>query len=213
MKIRSWMGGFALASMVTAGAALALPVDATEVAERLNFDPEDTRVGLDVRVGLGSFTGELGETTGVGPLVGIAAGAQPWRLLGIELGYEGQRLPIDDVRVGEGEAMWRHNLGLMAKAGPLLLEDRLRPFVGTGAGLTYLNATPGTNDIYENTFAAEVPLAAGVDYRFGAGRNLFAGARASYRLLFGANFVDTPPGAEDANGNLLNFSATVGGRF
>ncbi|HSP78218.1 MAG TPA: hypothetical protein VLQ93_06795 [Myxococcaceae bacterium] len=214
MKIRSWMGCLSVVALGTAGPALA--IEATRVGEALGFEEEKTRVGLDVHAGLGSFTGTLGERTGTGPLLGIAAGAQPWRLLGIELGYEGQRLPIEDPRVGDGEAMWRHNASLLAKAGPLLLEDRLRPFVGAGLGLSYLNASDGATDtgLYANNdIIREVPLAAGVDYRFGEQRNIFAGARATYRLVYGEEFVDAATVVGPAKGNLLNFSATVGGRF
>ncbi len=214
MKIRSWMGCLSVVALGAAGPALA--IEATRVGEALDFEEERMQVGLDVQAGLGSFTGDLGDRTGVGPLLGIAAGAQPWRFLGIELGYEGQRLPIEDPRIQDGEAMWRHNASLMAKAGPLLIEDRLRPFVGAGFGLSYLNASDGASatGLYANNdFTREVPLAAGVDYRFGAQKNIFAGARATYRLVYGEEFVDAATGVGQAEGNLLNFSATVGGRF
>ena len=36
-------------------------------------------------------------------------------------------MPIDDTRIGDGEAIWRHNLSLMAEAGVPLLRDKLRP--------------------------------------------------------------------------------------
>jgi opacity protein-like surface antigen len=144
----------------------------------------------------------------VGPLLGIAAGAQPWRMLGIEVGYEGQRLPIEAKVAGDGEALYRHNLGLLAKAGPRI-NERWRPFVGAGVGVSYLNVTDGADDIYDNDFVAEVPVAAGLDYTFG---KIFAGARATYRLMYGEGFADDFS-AGDANGNLFNASITLGGRF
>ena len=213
MKIRSWMGGIAMVALCTAGSAFAA-IDAADVGNRLNFNPEQTRVGLDVRLGLGGLTGELGERTAPGPLLGITAGAQPWRLIGVEAGVEGQRLPIDDARVTDGEALYRYNLGVLAKAGPLVMQDKLRPYVGAGVGVSYLNATDGADIFYNNDFVAEVPLAAGLDYRFT--NNIFAGARASYRVLVGDEFADvagvTDTG-ENPEGNLLNFALTVGGRF
>jgi opacity protein-like surface antigen len=208
MKVRSMMGGLALVAVCTAGSALA--IEAQKVDEALNFDPANTKVGIDVRAGVGGFTGDLGERTGVGPLMGIAAGAQPWRNLGIEAGYEGQRLPITDARVVDDEAMWRHNVSLLAKAGPLVANEKVRPYVAAGVGVSYLNASEGAEGLYDNDFIREVPLAAGVDYRFGA---LFAGARASYRLVFGEEFIDSPNTVEDADGNLVNFGVTLGGRF
>jgi opacity protein-like surface antigen len=144
-------------------------------------------------------------------MLGITAGAQPWRNLGIEAGFEGQRLPIDDDRVGDGEALYRYNLGVLAKAGPLVLNEKLRPYVGAGVGLSYINVTDDADALYTNDLIEEVPLAAGVDYRFSP--NLFAGARASYRVLLGTEFADPATGTGETGGNLLNFAATVGGRF
>jgi opacity protein-like surface antigen len=215
MKIRSWMGGIAVVALCSAGSALAA-VDAADVGNRLNFNPEQTRVGLDVRLGLGGLTGDLGERTAPGPLLGITAGAQPWRLIGVEAGVEAQRLPVDDNRIEDGEALYRYNLGVLAKAGPLVMQDKLRPYVGAGVGVSYLNATEQAEALYENDILAEVPLAAGVDYRFT--ENIFAGARASYRVLVGDEFADTAsvtvdPTDDNPDGNLLNFALTVGGRF
>lgn len=215
MKVRSWMGGIAVVALCTAGSAFAA-VDASDVGDRLNFNPDQAKVGLDVRLGVGGLTGDLGARTAPGPLLGITAGAQPWRLLGVEAGIEGQRLPIDDDRVGDEQAMYRYNLGVLAKAGPLVWEDRLRPYVGAGIGVSYLNATDEADTLYDNDFIAEVPLAAGLDYRFGNG--IFAGARATYRILAGDEFADAAnvtldPDDDNADGNLLNFGLMVGGRF
>ncbi|WP_375767318.1 porin family protein [Archangium gephyra] len=215
MKIRSWMGGIAVVALCTAGSAFAA-IDAADVGNRLDFNPDQTKVGLDVRLGVGGLTGDLGARTAPGPLLGITAGAQPWRLIGLEAGVEGQRLPIDDARVGDNQALYRYNLGVLAKAGPLVMQDKLRPYVGAGIGVSYLNVTDDAEALYQNDILAEVPLAAGVDYRFTD--NIFAGARASYRILAGDEFADAAnvtlnPGEDNADGNLLNFALTVGGRF
>jgi hypothetical protein len=211
MKVRSWMSGIAVVAFCAAGSAFA-DIDATRVGEAFNFDEEKTAISLDVRVGAGGLTGDLGERTVPGPMLGITAGAQPWRNFGIEAGFEGQRLPIDDVRVGDEQAIYRYNVGVLAKAGPLVLDDKLRPYVGTGVGVSYLNATDGADDLYENDVLAELPLAAGVDYRFS--QTIFAGARASYRVLFADEFADDAITDEDnPDGNLLNFGLMLGGRF
>ena len=206
MRIRSVMGGLAASAVLLAGPALA--VEAQRVEEDLNFDARNTKVGLDVRLGLGGVTGELGEETGTGPLLGIAAGAQPWKALGIEVGYEGQRLPISDEIVGDGEALYRHNVGLLAKAGPML-DQKWRPYVGAGVGLSYFNVSDGAEARYDNDIVSEVPLAAGLDYNFGGA--IFAGARATYRLMYGEGYADDIAG--DADGSLFNASITLGGRF
>ena len=206
MRIRSVMGGLAASAVLFAGPALA--VEAQRVEQDLDFDERKTKVGLDVRVGLGGVTGELGDETGTGPLLGIAAGAQPWKALGIELGYEGQRLPLTEDFVGDGEALYRHNVGLLAKAGPLL-DEKWRPYVGAGVGLSYLNVSDGAEPFYDNDIVQEVPLAAGLDYNFGGA--IFAGARATYRLMYGEGYADDIEGDDD--GSLFNASITLGGRF
>ncbi|HEX8705346.1 MAG TPA: outer membrane beta-barrel protein [Myxococcaceae bacterium] len=206
MRIRSVMGSLAVSAALFAGPALA--VEAQRVEQDLNFDERNTKVGLDVRLGLGGVTGELGEETGTGPLLGIAAGAQPWKALGIEVGYEGQRLPITADIAGDGEALYRHNLGLLAKVGPVF-EEKWRPYVGAGLGLSYFNVSDGAEAFYDNDIVQEVPVAAGLDYNFGGA--IFAGARATYRMMYGEGYADDLEG--DADGSLFNASITLGGRF
>ena len=210
MKFRSWMGGIAVVAFCTAGSAFAA-VDASRVGRGIDYEENQVPVGIDVRGGFGNFTGNAGDRTKGGPLLGVTADAQPWPSVGVEAGYEGQRLPIDDGRVGDGEGMWRHNVGLLAKAGPPLLKAKLFPYVGAGIGLSYLNASEGAEGLYDNDFIGEVPLAAGVDYRFT--KNVFAGARATYRALIGTSFANDATPAGDTTGGLLNFNLTVGGAF
>jgi hypothetical protein len=198
-------GAVAVAALGLAGPALA--VEATEVGQRLDYNPNPP-IGVDVRLGLGALTGELADDTGAGPLLGISATAQPWDFIGVEAGYEGQRLSIDEALVGEGEGLWRHNVGLLAKVGPMI-DEKWRPFVGAGAGLSYINPSEGAEGEFGNDLITEIPVAAGVDYRLG---NLFAGARATYRILGDEEFVEDA-GAEDDKGSLFNASITIGGRF
>lgn len=208
MKSRSVVGSLAAAALLFAVPALA-QVEAQEVGEKLNFEPDKAKVGLDVRLGLGGLTGAAGEDTGTGPLFGVAADAQVWSGLGVEVGYEGQRIPISESLVGDGEGLYRHNLGVLAKAGPLI-DEKWRPFVGAGLGLSYINPTDGADFLYDTDIVQELPLAAGLDYNFG---NIFAGARATYRMLYGEGFADDVRPGDDNGGNLFNASITLGGRF
>lgn len=210
MKFRSWMSGIAVMAFCTAGSAFAA-VNASEVGRGIRYEEHQVPVGVDVRGGVGGFTGNSGNLTKPGALLGVTADAQPWPSIGVEAGYEGQRLPIDDGRVGNGEAMWRHNLGILAKAGAPLLKAKLYPYVGAGFGLSYLNASEGAENLYNNDFIGEVPLAAGVDYRFT--RSVFAGARATYRALIGTSFANDATPAGDTTGGLVNFNLTLGGSF
>ncbi|RYZ35442.1 MAG: hypothetical protein EOO71_35410 [Myxococcaceae bacterium] len=201
-----------MAGVVAAGVGIAAPafaVDATQVGRRVGYNEENMEAGLDVRVGLGGFTGELDDETGVGPLFGITAVAQPAPLIGVEVGYEGQRLPIDDVRVRDGQHIWRNNGTVLGKLGPVL-DRKWHPFVGIGLGLSYLDSSSGSEPVYSNDWQTEFPMAAGVDYRMG---NLFAGVRATYRLVGGEGLVTVPGTNDDAKGSLFNGNITLGGRF
>jgi opacity protein-like surface antigen len=210
MMGRSWMSGIALVTLCTAGSASAA-INATRVGPELKYNEERAQVGVNVTAGLGGFTGSAGGRTNVGGMIGVTADARPWRLVGVEAGYEGQRLPIDDDRIGDGEGMWRHNLSIMAKSGPKLFQDRLQPYVGAGFGLSYLNASEGAEVLYKNDFVEEVPLAAGVDFHFTP--NIFAGARGTYRALFGTSFADAATGTGQTSGGLINVNLALGGRF
>ncbi|WP_426754270.1 hypothetical protein [Myxococcus sp. Y35] len=206
---RSIAGGVATTALGLAGPALAM--EAQQVGERLRFD-ERPLVGADVRVGLGGFTGGLADTTNVGMLLGISASAFPWQYGGVEVGYEGQRFPLDDTRLpdnGDGEGVWRHNATLLAKAGPLI-DEKWRPFVGAGVGLSYLNPSDGADRYYNNDWQTELPLAAGLDYRFG---NFVAGARATYRFVGGEGLVRNPVTNADEKGSLFNGNVMIGGQF
>jgi opacity protein-like surface antigen len=202
----SFVGGVAAAAVCLAGPAFA--IEAQQVGERLNIGEQEPVPGLNVSLGVGGFTGDLAETTQAGPLLGIDATAEILPLVGIEAGYEGQRLGIDDDRVGSDEGIWRHNVGLLAKVGPTL-NEKWKPFVGVGAGLSYLNPSDGADGVYDNDFQTELPVAAGLDYRFG---NIFAGARATFSALGGEEFVESS-GGDNEKGSLFNANITVGGRF
>ncbi|MCP3101071.1 porin family protein [Myxococcus sp. K15C18031901] len=205
---RSMAGGVTVVALGLASPALAA-VEAQHVAKKLGMR-DDPEAGLDVRLGLGGLTGSLGDDTKVGPLLGIVAEVTPWKYLGFEAGYEIQRNGIDSSRVGdEGEGLWRNGLGVLAKVGPYV-EERWRPFVGVGFGVNYFNPSDGADNVYRNDWTTDVPLAAGVEYRFG---HLYAGARATYHLIGGENIVDRPGTDERAHGGVLNGNISVGGRF
>jgi hypothetical protein len=159
-------------------------------------------LGVSVRGGLNSYTGELGEDTGPGAFLGVQAESRPWNLVGLELGYEGARNPIENF---DGAGLWKHNVGALAKVGPQLgPNDNLRPFVGAGLGVSLLNPSEEAEFIYENDVVTEVPVAAGVDYKLGA---VTAGARATYR------FLGAQDQGGDQTGNAINFGLNLGGSF
>jgi hypothetical protein len=198
---KSWGLGVLAATL-----ALALPAFAQEREARL-FDEDAPRggltrdLGVTVSGGVNAFTGDLGENTGAGGFLGVQANSRPLPLIGLEVGYEGSRNPFEDF---EG-ALWRHNVGALAKVGPQLgQQGNLRPFVGAGFGVSVLNPSEDGEVLFNNDVVAEVPVAAGVDYKLGA---VTAGARATYRFLSGENLGL----AQD--GNAVNLGVQLGGSF
>jgi hypothetical protein len=119
----------------------------------------------------------------------------------MELGYEGSRNSLEG---GGNGALWRHNVGLLAKVGPVI-ED-FRPFVGAGFGVGLLNPDDEASGVLGNDtdVITEVPLAAGIEYKIG---EVTAGARATYRLLGDEELA----GADQ--GNLFTAGISLGGRF
>ncbi|OJT25244.1 hypothetical protein BO221_12910 [Archangium sp. Cb G35] len=158
-------------------------------------------LNVAVSGGLNTYTGDIGDNTTAGGFLGVQANSRPLPLLGVELGYEGARNAFEDIDGG----LWRHNVGALAKVGPeLLANGSLRPFVGAGFGVSLLNPSEDGELFFENDVVTEVPLAAGVDYKFGG---VTAGARATYRLVGGEDLGL----AQD--GNIVNFGIQLGGAF
>ena len=210
-KTRWGLGAFAAAVLLAAPAFAQddyIPDDDTDSSEARIFDEGRGRSGgvfndLNVSVtgGLNTYTGDIGDDTGTGGFLGVQANSRPLPIVGLELGYEGARNPFEDIDGG----LWRHNVGALAKVGPELGQDgNLRPFVGAGFGVSLLNPSEDAEILFDNDFVTEVPLAAGVDYNFGA---VTAGARATYRLVGGEDLGL----AQD--GNIVNFGLQVGGAF
>jgi hypothetical protein len=158
-------------------------------------------LGFAVGGGLNNYTGDLGDITAAGGSFGVTVSSQPLNLVGVEVGYEGSRNPFEDIN----GALWRHNLGALAKVGPTLgANDNLRPFVGAGLGLSVLNPNNEAETFIDGDFVAEVPVALGLDYKFGG---LTAGGRATYRILAGED------AGINADGNIINLGINVGGSF
>ncbi|WPB76241.1 hypothetical protein KYC5002_45545 [Archangium violaceum] len=158
-------------------------------------------LNVAVSGGVNTYTGDIGDDTTTGGYLGVQANSRPLPLVGLELGYEGSRNAFEDIDGG----LWRHNVGALAKVGPeLLANGSLRPFVGAGFGVSLLNPSDAGELFFSNDVVTEVPLAAGVDYKFGG---VTAGARATYRLVGGEDL------GLDQNGNIVNFGIQLGGAF
>lgn len=226
--MKTWKKGLTVAAALFAGSAFAA-IEADEVDDKAKQKVEeiDQRTDLDERIqsrieatesaersdpmtvgvqaGFAGYTDRIGDATKVGPSWGVRLGSERWGVLGGEVAYEGSRNGIEE---SEG-SLYRHGVSAMAKAG-LNVTENLKPFVGVGLGLSYVNRSDEAAAPYRNDFMQELPLAAGVEYRIGA---LTAGVRASYSYLFNDEFMEATPSQNNPAGGLMNTSVTVGGRF
>ena len=164
-----------------------------------------------VKGGVGDYVGGLGEFSSPGPTWGATLNFQPYRFLGVELGYEGSRHAVDDNRFLDGDepSLTRHGGSSLVKLSPPFLEQ-VRPFIGVGLGASYVSVSGAANGLYESDFMEEVPLAAGLEFNSGA---FTAGVRTTYRLLVNEEFADAALAEGGPTGGLFDASLTLGGRF
>ena len=187
--------------------ALALATAGTASAqERKEGKRGDVNVFL--RGGVGDYTGGLGDFTSTGPAWGVTLNAQPTTFLGFELGYEGSQNGVEDVRLLEEPSLVRQGGSALLKVSPPFLTS-IRPFVGAGLGVSYVDVRGQAADLYGSDTMQEVPLAAGVEFNSGA---LTAGFRTTYRVLINEGWAEELP-PDDSEGGLLDASLTLGARF
>jgi hypothetical protein len=192
-----------------AAGALALALTAAGAAsaqERREGRRGDVNVFL--RGGVGDYTGGLGEVTSTGPAWGVTLNVQPTTFLGFELGYEGSQNGVDDIRLLEEPSLVRQGGSALLKVSPPFL-TAVRPFVGAGLGLSYVDVRGQAADLYDSDTMQEVPLAAGIEFNSGA---LTAGFRTTYRVLLSEDWAEDARPDADAGG-LLDASLTLGARF
>lgn len=192
-----------------AAGALALALTAAGAAsaqERREGRRGDVNVFL--RGGVGDYTGGLGELTSTGPAWGVTLNVQPTTFLGLELGYEGSQNGVEDVRLLEEPSLVRQGGSALLKVSPPFL-TAVRPFVGAGLGLSYVDVRGQAADLYDSDTMQEVPLAAGIEFNSGA---ITAGFRTTYRVLLSEDWAEDARPDTDAGG-LLDASLTLGARF
>jgi len=193
---------------IRAGAlALALAAAGTAAAQERRDAGKRGDVNVFLRGGVGDYTGGLGELTSTGPAWGVTLNVQPTTFIGFELGYEGSQNGVDDVRLLEEPSLVRQGGSALLKLSPPFL-TAVRPFVGAGLGMSYVDVRGQAADLYESDTMQEVPLAAGVEFNSGA---LTAGFRTTYRVLINEGFAEQA-GVDD-EGGLLDASLTLGARF
>lgn len=203
-------------SVAVAGVALLLALPAAaelkgaeEVTwkEMLRKPKPSEMLTVQVDGGIGGFLGGLGDMTGVGPTWTARAGADVLRGFGLEVGYNGARIPLNDPRLEKGAALWRTGFSAVAKAyAPL---RGLRPFFGVGFGESYTNINNKGEGLYKNDWESEWPFVGGVQVEAGP---VTAGARLTWSLLGGEDFANNAT-VRSNQGSLLQGTINVGGRF
>jgi opacity protein-like surface antigen len=164
-------------------------------------------VNVFLRGGVGDYTGGLGDLTSTGPAWGLTLNVQPTTFLGFELGYEGSQNGVSDIRLLEEPSLVRQGGSALLKVSPPFLTS-IRPFVGAGLGMSYVDVRGAGADLYESDTMQEVPLAAGIEFNSGG---LTAGFRTTYRVLLNEDWAADP--VDDGEGGLLDASLTLGARF
>ncbi|MBZ4417677.1 outer membrane beta-barrel protein [Myxococcus sp. RHSTA-1-4] len=193
---------------IAAGAlALALTAAGTASAQERR-EGQRGDVNVFVRGGVGDYTGSLGDFTSTGPAWGVTLNVQPTTFIGFELGYEGSQNGVEDFRLLEEPSLVRQGGSALLKLSPPFL-TAVRPFVGAGLGLSYVDVQGQAADLYDSDTMQEVPLAAGVEFNSGA---LTAGFRTTYRVLLSEDWAQNVPD-DDANAGLLDATLTLGARF
>lgn len=147
--------------------------------------------------------GIQGFTSGgpVGPSAGVQVDTMVNKPLGVEIGYDGARIPTSTMG---GSATWSHGLDAQLRLTPTPTAP-IRPFVAGGLGVGYFEAQNGNTG--DGQFSGALPLSAGVS--FGDIHSLNVGVRGTYKYEFNRDLgVSGSPG-----GNLLGADLTLGGRF
>jgi hypothetical protein len=163
---------------------------------------------LFARGGVGGFTGDLNDSSGIGPTWGLTANVQPMNVLGVEVAYDGSKNGLTDPATADDASVWRHGASGLVKLGLPFIEY-VRPFVGAGLGLSFVSIRGETDGRFRDDFMQEIPLVGGLELNSGG---LTAGLRATYRVLIDEGFVRAPQGG-GVTGGLFETTASLGGRF
>lgn len=193
--------------------ALAMLVSVSGAALTTNDWFRDNEV--NVGIGFGNFTSDLGNLTGTGVSWIGRAGINPSPYWGGELNYQGIQTNVGTIvpRTGpavSGESILSNELTVDGKAGyPFAIpgtNQTLKPYglVGLGwAGQSTTAALTAVGLQASNAFA--VPMGLGVEYRF---TDMFsADSRFTYNILTGSRSTIAP------SGNSWDFGISLGAHF
>jgi hypothetical protein len=159
--------------------------------------------------GAGNYVGDLGRYTAIGAFWGVTLGMQPLPYLGFEMGYMGSRNGLETLRYPAlaETSFWRNGGTALVKF--CLPYHAIRPFIGTGFGLSHVSVSGSSNGgLFMGDLMGEIPITLGVEVN---SERFIAGFRFSYRLLLDEGFARVAPGT--AEGGILEMQTMIGVRF
>lgn len=152
--------------------------------------------GLAVTIGGGieGYTNALAPQVNPGPAATVTASLRPTSVLGIEVGYTGSALNIDNGVSGGargGPDIIRNGGQAVATVG--LMASSLQPYVLGGIGVSRYNVRAGFTEGFRDDTVGQVPLGVGLRTQMG---NFTADARVNYNLLFDQEFASNVPATD-----------------
>jgi hypothetical protein len=149
--------------------------------------------GLTVMLGGGveGYTNALAPQLNPGPAASVTAAIKPTSVLGIELGYTGAALNIDNGVSGGargGPDIIRQGGQAVATIG--LMASSVQPYVLGGIGVSRYNVRAGFAEGFDDDTVGQVPVGAGLRTHIG---DFTADARLNYNFLFDQEFAAGVP--------------------
>jgi hypothetical protein len=149
--------------------------------------------GLTVMLGGGveGYTNALAPQLNPGPAASVTAAIKPTSVLGLELGYTGSALNIDNGVAGGargGPDIIRQGGQAVATFG--LMASNVQPYVLGGIGVSRYNVRAGFAQGFDDDTVGQVPVGAGLRTHIG---DFTADARLNYNFLFDQEFASGVP--------------------
>jgi hypothetical protein len=131
--------------------------------------------------------------------------------VGIEAAYIGGATPVDALGLDDNAALVSGGVEVLGRVN--LMETDWQPYAVAGIGWQHysvVNSDRNTSSVANDDDIGEVPMGAGVAYRY---RGLVVDARGLYRLAFNDDLIQESPGEEKANLHSWQAQLTAGWEF
>lgn len=212
------MKTFKLGTVVFLGATLvATGASAQDYGAGMDDDDENivSEYGLSLMAGGGvsGFTDEtMRDTANVGGTWGVRAALGTRSPIGIEAGYLGSAQAVDALGLDSDAVLLGTALEALARVN-ILPEQRVTPYFFGGAAWSrydVVNAETNTSDVSDSDNLLEIPVGAGVSYRFA---DFVADVRGEFRVATGEDLVRADIGQDAPTLHRWSASARLGYEF